>query len=195
MQSSIQPNSKFVLSPQAARRIVISLVFPTMLMPFVNALSRVALPVIRDHFQIEPDVDLQLMRSEQSLAGLTARCLEALHALIRERRPDCLVAQGDTTSVLAASLAAFYERIPFVHVEAGLRSGNLSAPWPEEMNRRVAGVVATLHCAPTCVDDEHPPKYTPMSSAQLNAIKDRTNFPHRRATPPGDPAGRRERGE
>lgn len=104
---------------------------------------------VTDYFEIEPDFDLKLMTPGQSLAQLTARCLTGLDEVIQASRPTCVVAQGDTTSVLAASLAAFYRRLPFVHVEAGLRTGDLFAPWPEEMNRRVTSVVATLHCAPT----------------------------------------------
>ncbi|MCA9102329.1 MAG: UDP-N-acetylglucosamine 2-epimerase (non-hydrolyzing), partial [Planctomycetales bacterium] len=64
-------------------------------------------------------------------------------------KPDCIVAQGDTTTVMSAAIAAFYRHVPFVHVEAGLRTGNLQAPWPEEFNRRVASIVTALHCAPT----------------------------------------------
>ncbi len=104
---------------------------------------------VTDSFEIDIDLDLQLMRPNQTLSGLTARCLTGLEETILRCQPDCVVAQGDTTTVMAASLAAFYHRIPFVHVEAGLRTGNLQAPWPEEMNRRVAGIVADLHCAPT----------------------------------------------
>ena len=104
---------------------------------------------VTDYFEIDADYDLQLMRPNQTLAGLTARCVEGLDALLAELTPDCVVGQGDTTTVMAAALAAFYHHIPFVHVEAGLRTGNLQAPWPEELNRRVAGIVAALHCAPT----------------------------------------------
>ncbi len=104
---------------------------------------------VADYFEIKIDLDLGLMRPNQTLGGLTARCLTGLEEAIGQYAPDCVVAQGDTTTVMAASLAAFYHRIPFVHVEAGLRTGNLQAPWPEEMNRRVAGIVADLHCAPT----------------------------------------------
>jgi UDP-N-acetylglucosamine 2-epimerase (non-hydrolysing) len=104
---------------------------------------------VTDYFGIEPDYDLKLMSPGQSLAQLTARCLTGLDEAIQHCQPSCVVAQGDTTSVLAASLAAFYRQIPFVHVEAGLRTGDLQAPWPEEMNRRVTSVVTTLHCAPT----------------------------------------------
>ncbi len=110
---------------------------------------REMLQQVADYFEIKVDLDLGLMRPNQTLAGLTARCLTGLEDAINKYNPDCVVAQGDTTTVMAASLAAFYHRIPFVHVEAGLRTGDLQAPWPEEMNRRVAGIVADLHCAPT----------------------------------------------
>jgi UDP-N-acetylglucosamine 2-epimerase (non-hydrolysing) len=104
--------------------------------------------VIR-YFGLPIDRDLELMVPDQTLADLSARCLSGLDRLLAEIQPDCLAAQGDTTTVMAASLAAFYRRVPFVHVEAGLRTGNLQAPWPEELNRRVAGMTAALHCAPT----------------------------------------------
>lgn len=104
---------------------------------------------VTDYFGIHPDFDLKLMAPGQSLAQLTARLIVALDESIGAVQPDCVVAQGDTTSVLAASLAAFYRRVPFVHVEAGLRTGDLTAPWPEEFNRRVASVSTALHCAPT----------------------------------------------
>ena len=102
-----------------------------------------------EYFGICADDQLDVMMPNQTLAGLTARCLESLDAVLVRRRPGCVVAQGDTTTVMAAALAAFYRRIPFVHVEAGLRTGNLQAPWPEELNRRVADMVTNLYCAPT----------------------------------------------
>lgn len=104
---------------------------------------------VAEYFQLQPDVDLSLMRPNQSLAGLTARCIEALDEVVREREPDYVVAQGDTTSVFAASTVAFYHKLPFVHVEAGLRTGDIYSPWPEEFNRRVASIVTEIHCAPT----------------------------------------------
>lgn len=110
---------------------------------------RQMLDQVTDYFGIEVDRDLELMAPNQTLADVTARCLTGLDAALTEYQPDCVVAQGDTTSVMAASLAAFYRRIPFVHVEAGLRTGNMLAPWPEELNRRVASLVTALHCAPT----------------------------------------------
>jgi len=105
-------------------------------------------PVL-EHFGIRPDVELTCPRSSTSLAEMTARLLESLDQAMAQARPDCVVAQGDTSTVLAASLAAFYRRIPLVHVEAGLRTGDLNAPWPEELNRRLPGLTAALHCAPT----------------------------------------------
>jgi UDP-N-acetylglucosamine 2-epimerase (non-hydrolysing) len=114
-----------------------------------TAQHREMLDQVTAYFGIEPEVDLDLMRPDQTLAEVTSRCLTGLDAVIADCRPHCVVAQGDTTSVMAAALAAFYRQLPFVHVEAGLRTGNLAAPWPEELNRRVAGLAATLHCAPT----------------------------------------------
>jgi len=104
---------------------------------------------VTDYFGIGLDHSLDIMRPDQTLAELTSRCVTAVDRLLAEVEPDCLVAQGDTTSVLAAALAAFYRHVPFFHVEAGLRTGNLQAPWPEELNRRVASMAASLHFAPT----------------------------------------------
>jgi UDP-N-acetylglucosamine 2-epimerase (non-hydrolysing) len=98
---------------------------------------------------IRGDIELDVMTPDQTLAGLSARLLQGIDDVLVRLRPDCLVAQGDTTTVMAASLAAFYRRVPLVHVEAGLRSGNLHAPWPEELNRRIADLTAALYCAPT----------------------------------------------
>ncbi len=102
-----------------------------------------------EHFGIEPDDCLDLMAPSQTLSRLTARCIEGIDGVFQRWQPHCLVAQGDTTTVMAAALVAFYRRVPFVHVEAGLRTGNLQAPWPEELNRRIADMVSDLHCAPT----------------------------------------------
>ena len=115
----------------------------------VTGQHREMLEQVTEYFGIVPDIDLELMRENQTLAGLTSRCIENIDTVLTQRTPDCVLAQGDTTTVMATAMAAFYRRIPFVHVEAGLRTGNLQAPWPEEMNRRVAGLVASLHCAPT----------------------------------------------
>ncbi len=102
-----------------------------------------------EYFEIAPDVDLQVMTPDQTLAGLTSRCVEGVDRVIEQFQPDCMVVQGDTTTALAAALAAFYRRLPLIHVEAGLRTGDLLAPWPEELNRRIVGLTAAVHCAPT----------------------------------------------
>jgi UDP-N-acetylglucosamine 2-epimerase (non-hydrolysing) len=102
-----------------------------------------------DVFDLEPEIDLDLMRPSQSLAELTARTLERTRELLRDRRPALVVIQGDTTTAFAAALAAFYERIPVAHVEAGLRSGDPESPFPEEANRRMIDSMAALLFAPT----------------------------------------------
>ena len=104
---------------------------------------------VTDYFGISADVDLELMQPNQTLSQLTARCINGIDDVMDRFNPDCVVAQGDTTTVMATSLVGFYRRVPMVHVEAGLRTGNLQAPWPEEFNRRVTGITAALHCAPT----------------------------------------------
>ena len=115
----------------------------------VTGQHREMLDQVNRYFEIVPDIDLQLMQPNQTLAALTSRCLAEVDRVIAETKPTFVLAQGDTTTVLAASLAAFYNKVSFVHVEAGLRSGNLFSPWPEEMNRRVSSIVAARHCAPT----------------------------------------------
>lgn len=110
---------------------------------------REMLQQVTDYFGIQADSNLELMRPNQTLARLTAACIERMDEVLVRDSPDCVVVQGDTTTVLAASLASFYRRIPVVHVEAGLRTGNIWSPWPEEMNRRVTSLSTALHCAPT----------------------------------------------
>lgn len=100
-------------------------------------------------FGLKPDVDLGLMQPGQTLPDLTARVLTSMAAVIRERRPAAVLVQGDTTTVLGTALAAFYERVPLGHVEAGLRTYNFDAPWPEEMNRRLADPISRWCFAPT----------------------------------------------
>jgi len=100
-------------------------------------------------FNIEPDIDLDIMRPNQALSTLTARLLLDLDDMLQAEKPDVVLAQGDTTTVMAVSLACFYHRIPFGHVEAGLRTGDIANPFPEEMNRIFAGRLARWHFAPT----------------------------------------------
>ncbi len=110
---------------------------------------REMLDQVFDLFGLKPDVDLNLMRTNQTLAQLTADLFVALDAVVRERRPQWILAQGDTTTVMVASLVAFYHRIAFGHVEAGLRTGDLARPFPEELNRRIADLAAAAYFAPT----------------------------------------------
>lgn len=110
---------------------------------------REMLAQVLGYFDITPEVDLGLMKPGQTLAGLTSACLDAVNQVILDQTPDAIIVQGDTTTVMASAMAGFYHRLPIVHVEAGLRTGDLMAPWPEEFNRRVAGIVTQLHCAPT----------------------------------------------
>jgi UDP-N-acetylglucosamine 2-epimerase (non-hydrolysing) len=115
----------------------------------VSGQHREMLDQVLDVFEIKPDYDLQIMRDKQSLESITSRCLEGLERVILEVEPDLALAQGDTTTTFVASLAAFYHKIPFGHVEAGLRTDNKYNPFPEEMNRRLSTVLADLHFAPT----------------------------------------------
>ncbi len=115
----------------------------------VTAQHREMLDQVLDLFAIRPDVDLDLMRPDQSLAELTAAVFTHLDPVLADERPDWILVQGDTTTVMAAALAAYYRRIRVGHVEAGLRTHDKWQPFPEEINRRVAGVTADLHFAPT----------------------------------------------
>ncbi len=115
----------------------------------VTAQHRKMLDQVLRLFGIEPDHDLDLMKPGQDLTDVTVKVLVGLRQVLRERRPELMVVHGDTTTTLAASLAAFYEKVPVAHVEAGLRTGDLCAPWPEEMNRCVVSRIASLHFAPT----------------------------------------------
>lgn len=115
----------------------------------VTAQHRQMLDQVLDLFKITPDFDLDLMQENQSLSQLTARVLTSLDPVLREVKPDWILVQGDTTTTMAASLAAFYHGIHVGHIEAGLRTNNKRAPFPEEINRRVTSVIADLHFAPT----------------------------------------------
>jgi UDP-N-acetylglucosamine 2-epimerase (non-hydrolysing) len=106
-------------------------------------------------FNVSADIELDLMRHNQTLSGLTRRILESMDNLLAATSLDCLLVQGDTTTAFAAALAAFYRRVPVAHVEAGLRSRDIFQPWPEEVNRRLASVVAQLHFAPTSLSRDN----------------------------------------
>lgn len=115
----------------------------------VTAQHRQILDQILDFFGIVPDHDLNIMLAGQTLAEITTRALTGLDDVLKEVKPDIVLAQGDTTTVLAAALAAAYHKIPFGHVEAGLRTDNLYDPFPEEINRRLTSQITQLHFAPT----------------------------------------------
>jgi UDP-N-acetylglucosamine 2-epimerase (non-hydrolysing) len=115
----------------------------------VTAQHRAMLDQVLEAFQVTPDYDLDIMRPDQTLLGLTARILEALEPVLTETAPDMIVVQGDTTTTLAGALAGFYHRIPVAHVEAGLRTGDPAHPFPEEMNRVLTSRLAAMHFAPT----------------------------------------------
>lgn len=115
----------------------------------VTAQHREMLDQVLSLFEIEPEHDLNLMRPGQDLSSITGAVLEALKGVLRSTRPDYVLVHGDTTTTMAASLAAYYEQIAVGHVEAGLRTGDIYSPWPEEMNRRLTGAIASLHFAPT----------------------------------------------
>jgi UDP-N-acetylglucosamine 2-epimerase (non-hydrolysing) len=115
----------------------------------VTAQHRAMLDQVLEAFQVTPDYDLNIMRANQTLSGLTARILEALEPVLADAAPRMVIVQGDTTTTLAAALSAFYHRIPTAHVEAGLRTGDAAHPFPEEINRVLTGRLAELHFAPT----------------------------------------------
>ncbi|GAC1401794.1 MAG: UDP-N-acetylglucosamine 2-epimerase (non-hydrolyzing) [Candidatus Velthaea sp.] len=115
----------------------------------VTAQHRQMLDEILTTFEVQPDYDLDLMRPDQSLSEITARILERLAHVFADARPDIVLVHGDTATSTAAALSAFYHRIPVGHVEAGLRTGDPMDPFPEEMNRRLTGRLASYHFAPT----------------------------------------------
>lgn len=115
----------------------------------VTAQHRQMLDQVLELFDIKPDFDLDLMQPGQDLTDITSNVLLGMRTIFKKWRPDWVLVHGDTTTTLATSLAAYYEKIAVGHVEAGLRTGNIYSPWPEEMNRRIAGAISEFHFAPT----------------------------------------------
>ncbi|MDK2603643.1 UDP-N-acetylglucosamine 2-epimerase (non-hydrolyzing) [Vibrio vulnificus] len=115
----------------------------------VTAQHREMLDQVLELFEITPDYDLNLMKAGQSLNDVTARILLELKPVLQEFKPDVVLVHGDTATTFAASLAAYYEQIEVGHVEAGLRTGNIYSPWPEEANRKLTGALTKYHFAPT----------------------------------------------
>lgn len=121
----------------------------------VTAQHRQMLDQVLELFAIQPDFDLNLMRPGQDLTDITAQVLQGMRDVFTQWQPDAVLVHGDTTTSLATSLAAYYHRIPLGHVEAGLRTGNIYSPWPEEINRRVTGTIAHWHFAPTTIAQDN----------------------------------------
>jgi len=121
----------------------------------VTAQHREMLDQVLQLFNIEPDYDLNLMKDKQDLYSITTGVLTGLKSILETEKPDLVVVHGDTTTTFAAALAAFYQKIPVGHVEAGLRTRNKYSPYPEEMNRSLTGKLAELHFAPTDVSREN----------------------------------------
>jgi len=115
----------------------------------VTGQHREMLDQVLSLFNLKPDYDLDIMKSGQDLTDVTSSILKGMRNVLTEFRPDVVLVHGDTATTLAASLAAYYQQIPVAHVEAGLRTGNLYSPWPEEANRKLTGALATVHFAPT----------------------------------------------
>ncbi|WP_277251466.1 non-hydrolyzing UDP-N-acetylglucosamine 2-epimerase [Peptoniphilus vaginalis] len=115
----------------------------------VTGQHREMLDQVLEIFDIKPDYDLNIFKKGQSLTDVTTKTLLGLEGILDELKPDILLVQGDTTTVFAAALAAFYKKIKIGHVEAGLRSGNIYSPYPEEANRKLTGVISNYHFAPT----------------------------------------------
>ncbi|WP_029007572.1 non-hydrolyzing UDP-N-acetylglucosamine 2-epimerase [Azospirillum halopraeferens] len=121
----------------------------------VTAQHRQMLDQVLALFDIKPHYDLDVMRDGQGLGYITSAVLNGIGDVIRDCAPDRVLVQGDTTTTMAAALGAFYARVPVGHVEAGLRTGNLMSPWPEELNRKLASNIADLHFAPTTVSRDN----------------------------------------
>jgi UDP-N-acetylglucosamine 2-epimerase (non-hydrolysing) len=115
----------------------------------VTAQHRQMLDQVLELFEITPDYDLNIMKPGQTLSGITSEILTRIEPVLTEYQPDLVLVHGDTSTTFAATLAAYYQRIAVGHVEAGLRTGNIYSPWPEEANRKLTGALASLHLAPT----------------------------------------------
>ncbi len=121
----------------------------------VTGQHREMLDQVLDIFDIHPDFDLNIMKQGQDLYDVTSRVLLGMRDILGNVKPDAVFVHGDTTTSMAAALAAFYQQIPVAHVEAGLRTRNIYSPWPEEMNRQITGRIATFNFAPTALSKEN----------------------------------------
>jgi len=148
----------------------------------VTAQHREMLDQVLKIFKIKPDYDLNIMRPNQTLAGITSRVLTKLDDILDEARPDIVLVHGDTTTTFAASVSAFYHQIPVGHVEAGLRTWDKYSPYPEEMNRQLTDVLADMYFAPTelsrdnLLKENHPEKnITITGNTAIDALKQTVN--------------------
>lgn len=121
----------------------------------VTGQHREMLDQVLDLFELKPDYDLNIMKPGQDLTDVTAGILTGLKSVLAKFKPDIVLVHGDTATTFAASLAAYYQQIAVAHVEAGLRTGNIYSPWPEEGNRKLTGALATLHFAPTATSKQN----------------------------------------
>lgn len=121
----------------------------------VTGQHREMLDQVLQIFDIHPDYDLNIMKQEQDLYDVTARVLTGMRDVLKESQPEIVLVHGDTTTSMAAALAAFYQQIPVGHVEAGLRTHNIYSPWPEEINRQITGRIATYHFSPTSLSKQN----------------------------------------
>ena len=121
----------------------------------VTGQHRQMLDQVLQLFDITPDYDLNIMQPNQDLYDITSRILLGMRDVLKEVQPDIVLVHGDTTTSTASAMAAFYQQIPVGHVEAGLRTGNIYSPWPEEMNRLITGRIAAVHFSPTPLSREN----------------------------------------
>ncbi len=121
----------------------------------VTGQHRQMLDQVLEVFQIRPEYDLKVMEPNQDLYDVTSKVLLGMREVLKQVKPDMVFVHGDTTTSMATALAAFYQQIPVAHVEAGLRTGNIYSPWPEEMNRLISGRIASLHFAPTSLSKKN----------------------------------------
>ena len=121
----------------------------------VTGQHREMLDSVLAFFEVKPDFDLDVMSKSQTLSGLTSKILNGFEQITEIYKPDLVVVHGDTATTLAISIAAYFHKIKIAHVEAGLRTGNLYSPWPEEGNRKVVGALADYHFAPTAISSNN----------------------------------------
>ncbi|WP_442908842.1 non-hydrolyzing UDP-N-acetylglucosamine 2-epimerase [Halomonas sp. 5021] len=143
----------------------------------VTGQHREMLDQVLNLFNITPDFDLNIMKPGQDLTDVTTSILEGMQSILKDLKPDIVLVHGDTATTFATTLAAYYAQIPVGHVEAGLRTGNLYSPWPEEANRKLTGVLAELHFAPTALSQQNlldegvaPNKVTVTGNTVIDAL-------------------------